>query len=212
VFAPAFTAARPRPLISELSEVRQALNSGATQGKGDTGDNGTELAATLAALAPADRERHLTGLVCAESARVLGHPDTANVAAGRAFRDMGFDSLTAVELRNAMTAVTGLTLPATLVFDHPTPAALTQHLLAALGGGHDTSAVPVLTELDRLADLLAGAALEHSERASVTVRLRTLLAQWTSEETEEPGGIAEKLDSATSDEVFDFIDRELGLS
>ncbi len=210
-FAPAFAAARPRPLIGDLPEAREALNPDSKEVRGGA----DELAALLAGKTAVEQERHVAALVCAETARVLGHPDTSAVSTGRAFRDLGFDSLTAVELRNALTAATGLPLPTTLVFDHPTPAALARHLLADLvGTGAATPVVPVLAELDKLADLLAGVELEDAEHTSVTVRLRTLLSQWTTTEAESAGreGVTGKLESASSDEVFDFIDRELGLS
>ncbi|MFJ5772721.1 SDR family NAD(P)-dependent oxidoreductase [Streptomyces sp. NPDC093094] len=88
----------------------------------------------LAALPAEERAAAVLELVREHTAAVLAHPSAADVDPRLEFQQLGFDSLTAIELRNTLTEATGLRLPATLVFDHPTPTALAGHLLDALSG------------------------------------------------------------------------------
>ncbi len=90
------------------------------------------LAARLAAQTPRQRLDTLTAMVTATTAAVLAHPDPAALDPDRPFKDLGIDSLTALELRNTLNQRTGLTLPATLALDHPTPTALAAHLAGLL--------------------------------------------------------------------------------
>ncbi|WP_181777748.1 type I polyketide synthase, partial [Amycolatopsis pittospori] len=94
----------------------------------------SSLVAKLADRTEAERLEALLELVRGEAATVLGYSGTENLGARRAFRDLGFDSLTAVEFRNRLQTVAGIRLPATLVFDHPTPTAVAGYLHAELFG------------------------------------------------------------------------------
>jgi acyl transferase domain-containing protein len=98
-----------------------------------------DLAERLQGLAPNEQHRQLVGLVCSHAAMVLGHPDSHDIDAERAFQDLGFESLTGVELRNRLKSETGLALSRTLVFDYPTPTVLADHLQQLLHGGHEES-------------------------------------------------------------------------
>ncbi|MGW9434324.1 beta-ketoacyl synthase N-terminal-like domain-containing protein, partial [Streptomyces decoyicus] len=140
-FAPAFTSARPSPLLEDLPEVRAALASGAaTEGAGSG-----VVRERLAGLSAVERERALLELVRTHAAAVLGYATPGELEIGGTFRDLGFDSLTAVELRNGLNAETGLRLTATLVFDYPTPVDLARYLDDELFGvGTDVmSGLPV---------------------------------------------------------------------
>ncbi|WP_411041461.1 SDR family NAD(P)-dependent oxidoreductase [Streptomyces collinus] len=126
-----------------LSSMLRGLVPPARRAAGHT-PIGESLHALLAGRPAEDRRQELLGLVRTEVARVLGHPSADSVAADQAFKDLGFDSLSAVELRNRLNAVTGLRLPATLVFDHPTATAVADHLNRLLfdDGTRSSSAAP----------------------------------------------------------------------
>ncbi|WP_188307657.1 type I polyketide synthase, partial [Streptomyces sp. CBMA123] len=128
-FAPAFAQDRATRLFADLPEARataEPAEAGGGSGRADT------LRADLRERSAAERTEALLTIVRAESAAVLGHADADDVPSGHPFKDLGFDSLTAVDLRNRLTTATGLRLPATLVFDYPTPAALAAHLRGEL--------------------------------------------------------------------------------
>ena len=168
----------------------------------------------LASLRGDELERAVRSVVRAEVADVLGHADPAVVDTGRGFLDLGFDSLTAVELRNRLKALTGVQLPATLIFDHPSPDALARHLaglLADTDPGAADRAGALLAELDRLEAELTGAALDPATQLGVATRLRSLLKRVGARDDEDDtaaAGVA--LDDASDEEIFDFIDNEFG--
>nr|WP_024877535.1 type I polyketide synthase [Saccharomonospora piscinae] len=134
-FASTFTVARPSALLSGLPDA-VPVDSGDADGP----DGAAELAGQLADTSPAERRRLLLDLVRKHVAVVLGHSSVDAVDPERAFLEQGFDSLTAVELRNALRAASGAELSATLLFDHPSPAQLADHLADVLTGQAGTGA------------------------------------------------------------------------
>jgi len=153
------------------------------------------LAERVAGLPEEERERVLVEVVCAETAAVLGHREASAIGADLAFASLGFDSLTSVELRNRLARGTGLALPATLVFDHPTPLRTARHLRDLLRRPAEEEAFPGLDLVDRA--LRSG---DPARRDRLADRLRELLALCAPVDGEAD------LTAATDDELFAMVD------
>jgi NAD(P)-dependent dehydrogenase (short-subunit alcohol dehydrogenase family) len=179
-FAETFTATRPSPLLSELPEVVEALREDRDD---DEPAGGTPLRQELEAMAAGDRVKSLLQTVRLEAARALGHDGADAIPAGRAMRDLGFDSVSAVELRNRLRVITGLALPAALVFDYPTSNALSQHLHGLLFPGGEGTTEPADPDAEIRA-VLAAVPIGRLRRAG----LLDLILRMANDDTSETGG------------------------
>ncbi|MGA9875080.1 MAG: SDR family NAD(P)-dependent oxidoreductase [Solirubrobacteraceae bacterium] len=217
---------RSEPLLVALSLNRSALASQAQAGplpsmlrgmaRAGTRRAGRAEQGALArrlAGAPAHEHEHiLLQAVRSHVAGALGFTSAEAIDAAQAFKDLGFDSLAAIELRNRLNEATGMSLPATLIFDHPTPGALAVYLLERVApDGERAAAVAFDAELDSLERLLATAVSQGSDRPKIRARLQAIMdGLGDSGESEKTTTLAEDMRAATADEVIDFIKRELG--
>ncbi|MFG2387184.1 phosphopantetheine-binding protein, partial [Streptomyces avermitilis] len=185
-------------------------------------DNSARLHTRLTGQTHEQQHTTLLTLVRSHIATVLGHATPDSIPPDRAFRDLGFDSLTAVELRNRLSRTTGLRLPTTVAFDHPNPTTLTHHLhtqLASEGltaaAEPDTATTPLrlpslLSELERLeaavlsSNTSSAAPLDDGARTQLASRLRSLAQKLNGDDT------APDLAETSDEEMFALIDREVG--
>ncbi|WP_443677335.1 phosphopantetheine-binding protein [Mycobacterium stomatepiae] len=180
------------------------------------------LAARLQGLSPEQRHHQLVELVCTNAATVLGRSN-ADIEAELPFQDLGFDSLTAVELRNRIKMATGLTLSPSLIFDFPTPAALAEHIDEQLGSVNPSAPADGPDPLARFArfndiarelqTLVNQPNWTPEERTRLAARIQTIVSEL---ETPPPltSGEAHTLDddiaTATERELFAILDDDLG--
>ncbi|AXE83259.1 hypothetical protein C5746_38350 [Streptomyces atratus] len=178
-------------------------------------DTAAELRRRLSGRGEDERRRILLEVVRSHVATLLGHPTPEAVEADRAFQDLGFDSLAAVELRRRLGSATGLTLPASLVFDHPDSRAVATHLTELLGDGSadDDGAKALMSMLDQLDATLIAAAPDAGDRPKITSRLEALLRRWQDAHGDDTTRTEaeDDLDSVTDDELFEVLDQEIGL-
>jgi polyketide synthase 7 len=217
------------PLLSQLStgRTRRVVDNSESMTASLTG-----LRTRLEGLTPEQRRSELVDLVCTNAAAVLGHLNVAEVNADTGFQDLGFDSLSAVELRNRLKAATGLTMSPTVIFDHPTPSALAEHFdteLAAAttattaaatptGGAQPTSMARFNDIARELQSLLGQPQWNPDERTQLSARLETLLATVNVPATsadlfqpEHPDDMYnDDLSTATESQLFAILDEDLG--
>jgi NADP-dependent 3-hydroxy acid dehydrogenase YdfG/acyl carrier protein len=172
-------------------------------------ETSVSLAERLYGMDAEERERIVLELVGDEVATVLGHQAAAAIDVERAFTDLGFDSLTAVELRNRLSVATGLKLAATLVFDYPNTAAIARHLLERASENGDVLDT-LEREIGKLERLLTAHLRDAPDRARIASRLEALVTVASGGDGAAPGEDHGDLDGATDDELFELIDRELG--
>ncbi|MFE2448661.1 type I polyketide synthase, partial [Streptomyces sp. NPDC059426] len=196
-FGSRFTAVRPSPLLSELLTVATPPLEPVE-----------EFATRLRGMSPIERDRAVLELVRTHVAAVLGHAKPASVDPARTFQEVGFDSLTAVELRNRLATATGVAFPASVIFDYPTTAALADHVRAQLVPGEtEDDATSVLDELNRLEAVLSDLSPSDLAGAEVAAKIKSLLSHWGAATNRDI-----ELDSATDEEMFDLLGKEFGIS
>lgn len=177
---------------------RAARTAGAPEGDG--------FLARIAALPAEEQHAAVLGLVRTATATALGHVSGDDVDTTRAFRDQGFDSLAAVELRNQLGKATGLRLPSTVVFDHPSPSALATYLRDQLAAAVATAspADSLLADLATMKQVLSGALPDAATRGRIVAQLRELLD--LADGGNPPPAGADDLESATDEEIFALVD------
>ncbi|WP_425336816.1 type I polyketide synthase [Streptomyces profundus] len=208
-FTRTYTMSRRRPLIEAVPEVA-ALLAAEAEADGASSSSRSAFAQRIEDKSAEERHRLVLELVRAQAAAVLGRSSAEGVAPGRPFKDFGFDSLTAVELRKRLSEATGVKLSSTIVFDHPTPQALTDHVLELLDPEGAGGAAEVFAEVERLEKSLAALSAEERVPNDIALRLRALVALLDGEkQPADAEEIEDAVRSASDDELFDLLDDQL---
>jgi acyl carrier protein len=170
------------------------------------------MARRLSGLPPSAWGEVVLDLVREQIAAVVGLSSPGLVDAEQPFKEMGFDSLDAVELRNRMNRASGLQLPATLMFDQPTPAAVAEYVRSQIAE-HASPRAPIDDALERVEALLADLAVDEHVREEARSRMRRFNARVQSvllSTDGEPGDAESDLAGASDEEMFELLDREIG--
>ncbi|MFD4240888.1 type I polyketide synthase [Streptomyces sp. NPDC058525] len=208
-FIPAFTSVRTSPLFADLPEARQALQ--ALQGDGESSEAASSLADSLRGVAETEQNRILLRLVRGHASTVLGHSGAEGIGPRQAFQEVGFDSLAAVNLRNSLNGATGLKLPATLIFDYPTPEALVGYLRDELLREADDG---LDGREDELRQILASVPFARFKEAGVLDTLLGLAEADADADADapeaEPSAAAADVELIDAMDVADLVQRALG--
>jgi acyl transferase domain-containing protein/acyl carrier protein len=173
-----------------------------------TRDTRETLVRRLARSPESEWEGMLMEFVSNHVADVLGHASSEEVDPRRPFKEAGFDSLTAVELRNRLSQASGLKLPSTLAFDHPTPAAVAEFLRSRMTG-EQTGQAALDEEIDKFERMLVSSAGDGAERERISGRLRSLLAKLADDGKTQEAVTVEMIQSASADEIVELIQMDL---
>jgi hypothetical protein len=162
----------------------------------------------LASAAAADQDAIVLEMIIPHVAAVLGYSSPGLIKPKREFHELGFDSLTAIELRNLLNAATGLRLSATVTFDYPTPAILASHIRQEITRDGVSPATLALEEIGKLEKLLQNVAADDDARADLAIRVRNLLSALDG--GQDTAAADDDLDTATAENIFELLDQELG--
>jgi acyl carrier protein len=209
-FASLFTMARRTHLFDGVSAAARAIEAAREPEDGEAAEISSALRREMAALPENERVPAVLALARTHVAAALRYDNADAVEPDRAFKDLGFDSILAVDLRNRLRTATGLRLPATLVFDYPTPNTLAAYLLSQILPEDSAAGNPALEHVDRLDAALSALAPDDPRRTGLTNRLQALLWKHARPGETRPAKDGEDLTTASADEMFALIDREWG--
>ncbi|KAB8190932.1 SDR family NAD(P)-dependent oxidoreductase [Nonomuraea phyllanthi] len=200
---------RTRAENGDLPPLLRGLVRATRRAATQTAGGQDSLISRLAELTREEGLRLLTERVRGHVAVVLAHGSAEKISVDRAFTQLGFDSLTAVELRNRLNTDTGLRLPATLVFDHPTVSSLAEYLFSTLAPDTPSPEETLRGALERVGSMLTSAKDDgEAIRGKLVAVLQSGLAMFR-EPQGTPDTVMDKIDSASDEEIFDLIDNEL---